>query len=412
MATNEFSNLRITRSRSTTRGLVLPYAEPEREMSRLRQSHSTPEPSCITIDFDASLSEENSENHVTNPSSQPNNKMNTPPTPIPIPKCLKDYSSPTPRGFANAIVYPNEHTSEVLHAPDVWLVQSVCKFCGLDEEDPIQHIKDFLKIVDTLHTDGATRDTSRLRFFPFTLYEKAQERYDKLPSESIFTWEQLISKFYEKFFPPGKISAYRDRILRFRKGKDEPFHKSWIRFKDSIRQVPHHGIKLWLLIQIFYDNISFSDRNGINQSRKGRLANLSAEEGWDRIEEYAHDQDDTWDEPESTVSISEITSDRLRKVHKRVEYLAGAQLPKQLSNPYLICDYCGAPHEAEECGIETTTEHACLSGGDIYADPSLLPFYQNDDYTLWGNLVKREEGEEGPEFKVRSTFEDDLGHFT
>lgn len=53
-----------------------------------------------------------------------------------------------------------------------------------------------------------------------------------------------------------------------------------------------------------------------------------------------------------------------------------------------------------------------MSGHDIYADPSLLPFYQNDDYTLWGNLVKRKEGEEGPVFKIRSTFEDDLGHFT
>ena len=275
MATNEFSNLRITRSRSTTKDLVLPYAEPEREMCRLRRTHSTPEPSSIAIDFDAPLSEENSENHITTPSSH--NETNTPI--IPPPKRLKDYSSPTPRGFSNAIVYPNEHTNEVLHANDIWLVKSVCKFHGLDEENPIQHIKDFLKIVDTIHTDGATRNTSRLRFFPFTLYEKAQEWYDKLPSESIFTWEQLISKFYEKFFPLGKTSAFRDRILCFRKGKDEPFHKSWIRFKDFIRQVPHHGIELWLLVQIFYDNISSTDRNGINQSRKGRLANLSAEEG-------------------------------------------------------------------------------------------------------------------------------------
>ena len=195
MANDESFNLRITRSRSSTRNLVLPYAEPEREMHRLRQYHSTSEPSSVAIDFDAPLSEENSEIHVTTPSSQPNNEMSTPATSTP--KRLKDYSSPTPRGFSNAIVYPNEHTNEVLHANDVWLVQSMCKFCGLDEEDPIQHIKDFLKIVDTLHTDGATRDTSRLRFFPFTLYEKAQEWYDKLPSESIFTWEQLISKFYE-----------------------------------------------------------------------------------------------------------------------------------------------------------------------------------------------------------------------
>lgn len=158
-------------------------------------------------------------------------------------------------------------------------------FRGLRTDDPIQHIRGFLKIVDTLHADGATRNTSRLWFFPFTLQEKAKDWYDKLPSESIFTWEQLISKFYEKFFPAGKTSAFRDRILRFRKGKDEPICRSWIRFKDLIRQVPHHGIEIWLLVQIFYHNVSQNDHNGINNSIKGKIANLSAEEGWNRIEE-------------------------------------------------------------------------------------------------------------------------------
>ena len=106
---------------------------------------------------------------------------------IATPKRLKDYSTPNPRRFSNAIVFPNEHTNEVLHANDVWLVQSVYRFRGLQTDDPIQHIRDFLKIVDTLHADGATRDTSRLRFFPFTLQEKPKDWYDKLPYESIFT---------------------------------------------------------------------------------------------------------------------------------------------------------------------------------------------------------------------------------
>lgn len=66
----------------------------------------------------------------------------------------------------------------------------------------------------------------------------------------------------------------------------------------------------------------------------------------------------------------------------------------------------------EECGDDTTTEQACLSSHDIFGDPSLLTFYQNNDFTPWGNLVRSEEKGEGPNFKVRSTFEDDLGHFT
>ena len=382
-------------------------------MHKLRQHHQAAEPS--TINFDDALSEEESNHHSTPPSPQSNHDMEVPE--IPIPKCLKDYSSPTPRGFSNAIVFPNEHTNGVLRATDIWLVQSVCKFHGLKAEDPIQHIKDFLKIVDTLHTDGATRDTSRLRFFPFTLHERAGDWYNQLPSESIFTWEQLISKFYEKFFPIGRTSTLRDEIFRFHVGPAEPIHESWIRFKDLIRQVPHHGIELWLLVQIFYDSVPKSDQFGINNSVKGKIAKLSAEEGWDRIEEYANDQDDTWDEPDSIMSVSKIMKEppfasRLSRLNDQVSYLDKSQPTKRLSNPYLICDQCGGPHEVEECGDDTTTEQACLSSHDIFDDPSLLTFYQNNDFTPWGNLVREEGGGKYPDYKVRSTFEDDLGHFT
>jgi hypothetical protein len=185
----------------------------------------------------------------------------------------------------------------------------------------------------------------------------------------------------------------------------------------GIRQVSHHGIELWLLVQIFYDNVSQNDQYGINNLIKGKIANLSVEEGWNRIEEYAQDQDNTWDEPDSTMSISKImqtpsSEDRLWKLHERVSYLTGSRTAKQLSNPYLICDHCGGPPEIEECGGEPTIECAYLSSIDIFDDPSLLTFYQNDDFTPWGNLVRKEEGEKGHDFKIRSTFEDDLGHFT
>lgn len=103
---------------------------------------------------------------------------------------------------------------------------------------------------------------------------------------------------------------------------------------------------------------------------------------------------------------------RLMKIQEKVSYLAGSRTTKQLSNPYLNCDHCGGPHEVEEYRGETTTERAYLSSHDILDDPSLLTFYQNDDFTPWGNLVRKEEGEKGPDFKIRSTFEDDLGHFT
>ena len=131
--------------------------------------------------------------------------------------------------------------------------------------------------------------------------------------------------------------------------------------------------------------------------------------------EYAQDHDDTWDEPDSIMSISKIIEpsldSRLKRLDEQVSYLNKSQPTKRLSNPYLICDQCGGPHEVEECNENATTEQACLSSHDILDDPSLLPFYQNNDFAPWGNLVKSDEEGEHPGYKIRSTFEDDLGYF-
>ncbi|GKF59647.1 hypothetical protein Tco_0176433, partial [Tanacetum coccineum] len=53
-----------------------------------------------------------------------------------------------------------------------------------------------------------------------------------------------------------------------------------------------------------------------------------------------------------------------------------------------------------------------LFGGDIYNDPSLLRFFQNDDISLWGNSKRKEKGEDGPnEWIIISKFEDELANF-
>ncbi|GKB90290.1 putative reverse transcriptase domain-containing protein [Tanacetum coccineum] len=55
----------------------------------------------------------------------------------------------------------------------------------------------------SLPTDGATRDTSRLRFFHFTLSGKAKEWYEKILATQITTWDQLVAWFLDYFFPIG-----------------------------------------------------------------------------------------------------------------------------------------------------------------------------------------------------------------
>ncbi|GKD66712.1 DNA-directed DNA polymerase [Tanacetum coccineum] len=84
---------------------------------------------------------------------------------------------------------------------------------GLKNEDPLRYIRHYLSIIDNIQADGATRDTSRLRFFHFSLKGKAAEWLDRLPLTQILTWDQLVSRFLDHFFLVGRTSALRDLIL-------------------------------------------------------------------------------------------------------------------------------------------------------------------------------------------------------
>ncbi|GJY95936.1 putative reverse transcriptase domain-containing protein [Tanacetum coccineum] len=68
-------------------------------------------------------------------------------------------------------------------------------------------------------------------------------------------------------------------------------------------------------------------------------------------------------------------------------------------------------HKADECDQNNPVEQVCLSGGDIYDDPSLLRSYQNDDILPWGNSQRNKEGEVRPKWVVRSKFKDELSNF-
>ncbi|GJY93956.1 DNA-directed DNA polymerase [Tanacetum coccineum] len=102
---------------------------------------------------------------------------------------------------------------------------------------------------------------------------------------------------------------------------------------------------------------------------------------------------------------------RLKRACKQISFLETPTQEVGIKNPYLICNYCGGSHEANECELNNPSEQVCLSRGDIYNDPSLLRFYQNDDTSPWGNNKRKKKGEDIPKWTVRSKFEDELTNF-
>ncbi|GJY58519.1 MAK10-like protein [Tanacetum coccineum] len=86
-------------------------------------------------------------------------------------------------------------------------------FHGLRSEDPNQHLKDFLKLVDSLDLDVANRERMRLCLFQFSHRDQASNWLERLPAVSISTWEDPTTRFLAQFFPPGRTAKLRNDIL-------------------------------------------------------------------------------------------------------------------------------------------------------------------------------------------------------
>ncbi|GKA06320.1 hypothetical protein Tco_0685544 [Tanacetum coccineum] len=108
---------------------------------------------------------------------------------------LGDYSQPSHEVYQNTIEVPNGNDLVPLRSDTIWLVQNGCSFHGLRSEDPNQHLKDFLKVVDSIDLNVETRERMRLRLFQFSIRDQASNWLERLPAGSIFTWEDLTTRF-------------------------------------------------------------------------------------------------------------------------------------------------------------------------------------------------------------------------
>ncbi|GJR13424.1 zinc finger, CCHC-type containing protein [Tanacetum coccineum] len=122
-------------------------------------------------------------------------------------RTLGDYSKPSHKGYRNTIELPVGNNVVPLRSDTIRLMQNGYSFHGLGSEDPNQHLKDFLKLVDSLDLDGDNRERTRLSLFQFSIRDQAINWLERLSAGSITTWEDLTTRFLAQFFPPGRTAT-------------------------------------------------------------------------------------------------------------------------------------------------------------------------------------------------------------
>nr|GEY74780.1 reverse transcriptase domain-containing protein [Tanacetum cinerariifolium] len=89
---------------------------------------------------------------------------------------------------------------------------------------------------------------------------------EKEPPRSIFTWDDLVSKFINQFFPPSKTTNLRNEITNFQQRFDKSFSEAYDRFQDLFRACPHHGFLKLHQFDTFYNALNSKDQDSLNSA--------------------------------------------------------------------------------------------------------------------------------------------------
>nr|GEW52545.1 reverse transcriptase domain-containing protein [Tanacetum cinerariifolium] len=79
-------------------------------------------------------------------------------------------------------------------------VQNSCQFHGLSGDDANKHFDNFLHVTQSIKVNGVTDDALRLYLFPHSLSHHATTWFNRLPRNSIITFEQMAKCFLENTF--------------------------------------------------------------------------------------------------------------------------------------------------------------------------------------------------------------------
>ncbi|GJV12817.1 hypothetical protein Tco_1354358 [Tanacetum coccineum] len=173
---------------------------------------------------------------------------------------IGDYSKPSHESYRNTIELPEGNNVVPLRSDTILLVQNGCSFHKLRSKDPNQHLKNFLKLVDSLDLNGDNKERTRLVYFNFP-----------------FTIKLAIG-----------LNVFQ---------QDPSQHERILLLVSLLNSFHREGLQNSLQVQLFYDRIDKALKKTIDYAAKGRLMKLSAEKAWATIDKLSQYEDEGWNNP-------------------------------------------------------------------------------------------------------------------
>nr|GEW61127.1 reverse transcriptase domain-containing protein [Tanacetum cinerariifolium] len=257
------------------------------------------------------------------------------------------------------------------------------KFHGFERDNPHTHISNFKRMTTTLKYRDVLNDAIKLMLFPYSLEGAARIWYEKEPPNLILTWDDIVNKCVNQFFPPSKITHLKNEISRFTQRFEETLGEAWERFKEMLRACPHHGFSELTQIDMFYNGLNEQDQDSLNAAVGGNVLSKTTREELKIIKNKSKVR---YSRSKSNVSrVNTNSRDNVSKIDDRIDKVTDQILNLvEIVNKQVITPATAKVEENLRRNLNN--DMRSILGGFFQNQASTLG-------TLWSNTVPNLKGE-------------------
>nr|GEU81850.1 hypothetical protein [Tanacetum cinerariifolium] len=215
------------------------------------------------------------------------------------------------------------------------------------EESPVDTMADQRTMAKLLR--APTVGYAEAIVVPLILAEQIQLKHraarwwlEKEPPRSIHTWEDLVSKFINEFFPPSRTTNLRNEISSFQQRFDESFHEAWDRYKDLLRECAHHGFTELNQLDTFYNALNPADQDSLNAAAGGNMLERRTQDVLTIIENKSKIA-------KLTHAVNQQTSVVTTTMTAILKQFQATPPPASVKSVEEICVTCGGAHPYYQC---------------------------------------------------------------
>ncbi|XP_014498662.1 uncharacterized protein LOC106759826 [Vigna radiata var. radiata] len=279
-------------------------------------------------------------------------------------RTMADYAIVVGPHHFNSIAKPMVNAANMKMNPALIHLVKSNQFNGLCHESPYEHLTTFNEICNTVKINGVPDEAIKMSLFPFSLGGDAKVWLNFFPENHFTRWEDVVTKFLNKYFPQSKINKGKQEISSFRQGMEETLGQARDRYKSLLRKTPTHGFDEGTVVILFLGGLGSQTKLLLDASAGGNMKFKTPNEAYELIESMAtndneiHNERGTLSQPKGVFQLqpydallaqNKIITQQLEILTKKVmqpqkEPQSVAQVQQQL------CELCG-DHINGQCAV-------------------------------------------------------------